>query len=29
MLLGIAYVYSQTGTLSFREIFEPENWRIG
>ena len=23
MLLGIAYVYSQTGTLSFREIFEP------
>jgi NADH-quinone oxidoreductase subunit L len=24
MLLGIAYVYSQTGTLAFREIFEPE-----
>ena len=23
MLLGIAYLYSQTGTLSFREIFEP------
>ena len=23
MLLGIAYVYSQTGSLSFREIFEP------
>src|SRR5512139_943042 len=23
MLLGIAYVYSQTGTLSFRELFEP------
>jgi NADH-quinone oxidoreductase subunit L len=24
MLLGIAYVYSLTGSLSFREIFEPE-----
>jgi len=24
MLLGIAYVYSQTGTLSFREILAPE-----
>jgi NADH-quinone oxidoreductase subunit L len=24
MLLGIAYLYSQTGTLSFREIFTPE-----
>ncbi len=23
MLLGIAYVYSQTGTLSFRELFDP------
>jgi NADH-quinone oxidoreductase subunit L len=23
MLLGIAYVYSRTGTLSFRELFEP------
>ena len=23
MLLGIAYVYSQTGTLSFHEIFQP------
>jgi len=23
MLLGIAYLYSQAGTLSFREIFEP------
>lgn len=24
MLLGIAYVYSATGTLSFREIFQPQ-----
>jgi len=24
MLLGIAYIYSQTGTLSFRELFEPK-----